>query len=121
MELTKNKKRAQRRKRNFHAKALREDRQFRPKVVEPKKKRHKLNVKDVLEELAEEHQDLLRELSNRTQERSVHERTEVVGVTQPSDSNDLDRARPSEPREVDGHSAPRDTTQPVRPLRTEGE
>lgn len=52
---SKNRKRASRRKRNFHAKALIEDKQFRPQRVEPKKKRQKLRVLDVYDE--EEHQN----------------------------------------------------------------
>lgn len=69
MELTKNKKRAARRKRNFIAKSLIEDKQFRPKVIGPKKKRHKLNVKDVLDELIEESESGTEQVQDRVQEK----------------------------------------------------
>lgn len=53
-ELVKDKRRAMRRKRNFVAKQLREDKQFRPKVVEKKRTRKSLRVQDVEQYLEEE-------------------------------------------------------------------
>lgn len=52
-ELQKNKKRAQRRKRNLLAKELRENKLYRPKVVELKRKRKKVSVRQI-EQLIEE-------------------------------------------------------------------
>ncbi len=46
-ELTKNRKRAVRRKRNLIAKELRTNKLYAPKVVEPKRKRYKINVRDI--------------------------------------------------------------------------
>ena len=51
---SKNRKRAKRRKRNFVAKELRENKEFAPKVIPNKKKRHKIRVKDILDEVAED-------------------------------------------------------------------
>ena len=53
MDLTKNKKRAMRRKRNMIAKSL-EEKQFRPKVITKGPKRTKISVKEIEEFLAEE-------------------------------------------------------------------
>mgnify|MGYP001578541986 FL=1 len=52
-ELTKNKRRALRRKRNFVAKTLLEDRQFRPKIVQKKRTRRKLRVLEIEQYLEE--------------------------------------------------------------------
>lgn len=70
MDLVKNKKRAARRKRNFVAKSLIEDKQFRPKIIGPKKKRHKINVKEVMNEIAEEYSEVLTALAKEDQDRS---------------------------------------------------
>jgi hypothetical protein len=51
---TKNRKRAMRRKRNFIAKDLILNKQFRPKRVEPKKKRQRITVKQVEEFISSE-------------------------------------------------------------------
>ena len=49
-ELTKNRKRAVRRKRNLIAKELRTNKLYAPKVVEPRRKRYKLSVREVYNE-----------------------------------------------------------------------
>lgn len=55
---TKDKRRAMRRKRNFVAKELILNKQFRPKRVEPKKKRQKLSKKAVVDYMIEEGYDI---------------------------------------------------------------
>lgn len=51
---TKNKRRATRRKRNFVAKELRENKAFRPKVIEKKRTRKNIRVQEVEQWLEEE-------------------------------------------------------------------
>lgn len=51
---TKNKRRAMRRKRNFIAKELRQDKQYRPRVVEKKRTRKNIRVQEVEQWLEEE-------------------------------------------------------------------
>lgn len=57
-DLAKNKKRAQRRKRNLHAKALKEDKQFRPKRIENKKDRHKDDWKRLIQYMEDQSEEL---------------------------------------------------------------
>lgn len=57
MELVKDKRRATRRKRNFIARDLRENKLYKPKRIELKRKRERINIREI-----ELHEDYLQDL-----------------------------------------------------------